>query len=90
MQRAARLIRQAISKRPGELLFFQKRKTWQLKILNLMRKENKPILYACHDEEDGAWQFLAGEPVEEKDVMVVGLEEVVEYDPTIKPMRLGT
>jgi hypothetical protein len=49
-------------------------------------KENKPILYVCHDEEDGAWQFLPGEPVEEKDAMVVALEEVIKHDPTINEL----
>jgi hypothetical protein len=49
-------------------------------------KENKPILYVCHDEEDGAWQFLTGEPVEEKDSMVVALEEIIEHDPTINEL----
>jgi hypothetical protein len=50
-------------------------------------KERKPILYVCHDEEDEAWQFLPGELVEEKDAMVVTLEEVIEHDPTINELH---
>lgn len=48
--------------------------------------QGKPILYVCHDDEDGAWQFLIGEPVEEKDIMVVALEEIVNHDPTLNEL----
>ena len=48
--------------------------------------DNIPILYVCHEEEDGAWQFLTGEPVEEKDSMIVALEEILEHDPTINEL----
>ena len=50
-------------------------------------KENRQILYVTHDEEDGAWQFLPGEPVEARDVMIVCLEEVVIHDPTINELH---
>lgn len=49
-------------------------------------KEGKPILFVSHDEEDGAWQFLTGEPAELKDLMVVALEQVVKLDPTINDL----
>ncbi len=49
-------------------------------------REGKPILYVCHDEEDGAWQFLTGESVEEKDSMVVALEEIIQHDSTINEL----
>jgi hypothetical protein len=41
-----------------------------------------PILRVCHDEEDGAWQFLTGDPLPcKKEWMLVALEEVVKVDP---------
>jgi len=48
--------------------------------------EHKPILFVCHDGDDGAWQFLPGEPVEIKDAMIVTLEEMVEFDPTVNDL----
>ena len=42
-----------------------------------------PILWVSHDEDDGSWQFHTGELVEVEDAMVVGLEEIVERDPTV-------
>ena len=49
-------------------------------------RQQKPVLYVSHDEEDGAWQFLTGEPVEEKDSMIVLLEEMIAHDPTINEL----
>jgi hypothetical protein len=43
----------------------------------------KPILYVVHDDDDGAWQFLTGEPVAQEDAMVVGLSTVVRHDPSV-------
>ena len=48
--------------------------------------EKKPIRYVSHDKEDGAWQFLTGEPVEEKDLMIVSLEEITNHDPTLNDL----
>lgn len=48
--------------------------------------ENKPILYVVHDEEDGSWQFLTGEPVSEDDVIIVALEQVVKKDVTVNEL----
>ncbi|HEX8349015.1 MAG TPA: DUF4262 domain-containing protein [Hymenobacter sp.] len=49
-------------------------------------KEDKPILRVRHDADDGAWQFLTGEPVTTDDIMLVALEEVVKLDPTINSL----
>jgi len=47
----------------------------------------QPILYASHDDEDGAWQFHTGVAgASEGDAMVVSLSEVVEHDPTIRQL----
>lgn len=42
-----------------------------------------PIVYVGHDEEDGAWQFLASTGGDLHKAMVVLLSEVCEVDPTI-------
>ena len=47
---------------------------------------NKPILFVSHNNEDGAWQFLTGENVSVSDVMIVGIEEIVEHDPTLNEL----
>jgi hypothetical protein len=43
----------------------------------------RPILIVNHDTEDGAWQFLTGEPLNMKDAMLVSLSEIVRLDPTV-------
>ena len=44
------------------------------------------IGYVSHDEEDGGWQFLeldrSGKS--EDDAMIVALNEIIEFDPSIK------
>lgn len=43
-----------------------------------------PILRVCHDEEDGAWQFLTGGPLpSQKEWMLVALEEIAKVDPSV-------
>ena len=46
-------------------------------------QEEKPILYVSHDEDDHGWQFLSGEEFKEEDAFVVGLEEIVQLDPSV-------
>ena len=43
------------------------------------------IASVSHDDEDGSWQFHNSEPgaVEEGDIMLVGLQEVVQRDESI-------
>lgn len=43
-----------------------------------------PILLVTHDEEDGAWQFLTGQPVTMDQSMIVALHEVYAVDPTLR------
>jgi len=49
-------------------------------------QRRKPVLFVCHDSEDGSWQFLAGEPVKSADAMLVALKEVVDLDPTLREL----
>jgi hypothetical protein len=42
------------------------------------------IHYACHDEDDGAWQFHGSSgPMQESEARVVGLMPIVEQDATV-------
>ena len=45
-----------------------------------------PILRVCHDADDGAWQFLHGGPVSEKDAALVGLGRMLERDPSLREL----
>ena len=42
-----------------------------------------PILLVHHHEEDGAWEFLTVEAFDMADVIVVGLEEIVQMDSSV-------
>ena len=44
-----------------------------------------PIVYVSHDADDGAWQFHSrnGAPGQELDARVVGLQTILELDPSI-------
>ncbi len=44
------------------------------------------VLLVCHDEEDGAWQFLDGENVFEDDGVAVRLGEMVQFDPSLREL----
>jgi len=46
-------------------------------------KREKPILLVQHDDEDGSWQFLTGEPFDISDAKIVGLGEIAKLDPSI-------
>jgi hypothetical protein len=43
----------------------------------------KPILLVSRDEEDGDWQFLTGEAFNMADAMLVGLQTIVNLDPSV-------
>jgi hypothetical protein len=43
---------------------------------------NSPIIYVLHDDE-GNWTFLSADTIEESDAMVVSLEEIIEFDPSV-------
>ncbi|QYY36285.1 DUF2185 domain-containing protein [Ruficoccus sp. ZRK36] len=44
---------------------------------------SKPILLVCHDEDDGAWQFLDDTELDADQAMLVSLHEVFNVDSTI-------
>jgi len=51
-------------------------------------KYGQPILYVCHDEDDGTWQFLCGKFHNADEAMVVGLESVYHHDPSISTIAV--
>jgi len=42
-----------------------------------------PIIYIVHDDDD-EWQFLGGQQVEEKHLMIVSLKNILDYDKSIE------
>ena len=52
-------------------------------------KNNKTVTYVSHDQEDGAWQFFSNDTFDdyEKVAKIVGFNEILEHDPTIKPLK---
>jgi len=46
-------------------------------------EDGRPILYVSHDEDDGSWQFLSGDPFSTEDALVVALHEIVEHDQSV-------
>lgn len=45
----------------------------------------EPILVVCHEEDDGAWQFIGG-PWEDEDLIIICLEHAVERDPSVREL----
>lgn len=46
--------------------------------------DSSPILYACHYEEDGAWEFLGAEKeISDEDYRIVSLEEIIDMDSSV-------
>ncbi|GIO15372.1 hypothetical protein J19TS2_49270 [Cohnella xylanilytica] len=46
----------------------------------------RPILYVTHDEDDGMWQFLDGDPVSEEEAAIVSLGEIVGRDSSLSQL----
>lgn len=45
--------------------------------------DGEPILHISHDKEDHGWQFFGLQKADLADAAVVGLEEIVNHDPTV-------
>lgn len=54
-------------------------------LARILRGES-PLRLVSHDGDDGCWQFLDGEHVFEEDAVVVGLGEMVQFDPTLREL----
>ena len=49
---------------------------------NILNKK-ADMLLVFHDEDDGMWQFLEDGDIDESDALIVGLNEMIENDPSI-------
>ena len=51
-------------------------------------KRERPILYASHEKEDGAWQFLCGQNDHDvANAKIISLKQATEIDPTINDLH---
>lgn len=66
----------------SDWLFAEPRNVATFTVRQIMQ-DREPILLVCHDEEDGAWQFLPASDVSMSDALLVSLESVVKLDPTV-------
>lgn len=48
---------------------------------------DKGILLVSHDADDGMWQFLDGNTVDEKDALILSLQEIVQIDCTVNDIH---
>lgn len=58
-----------------------------LAVITLKRivKGRAPVLYVVRDDE-GGWQFLDGDDCTEDDAAIVGLDEIIAHDPTLREL----
>lgn len=56
-------------------------------ICDHVANKERPIPYACHDGDDGSWQFLCGQDDHnESNAKVISLKNVTEIDETINDL----
>ncbi len=49
--------------------------------------KTRPVLYATHESEDGAWQFLCGHlGHDNSNIKIISLKQATEIDPTINDL----
>lgn len=65
---------------------FEEKRNVAVFTLKQIIHSNKPILFVSHNIEDGAWQFLTGKTTSVDDAVVVGLEEIVKHDQSLKEL----
>ncbi|WP_042203229.1 hypothetical protein [Paenibacillus camerounensis] len=53
-----------------------------LTLEKIMNRES-PVLYVTHDAEDGMWQFLDGNKINEEEARLLSLMEMVNIDSTL-------
>jgi len=70
----------------GSWVFNEKRNVMVLTTKRVINNEEH-IRSVFHDEEDGMWQFMDGTDVTEDNVVIVGLEEIVDIDKSIEEVH---
>jgi hypothetical protein len=69
----------------------KKRKPWSFEdpenvaVITLKKiiKQESSVLYVTHDDEDGTWQFLDGDEVNEEEACLLSLIQMVNLDPSL-------
>lgn len=88
LKRGIKMIKKLFSfkKKVVNFPFYDAPNTATIVCCHVLDKE-KPILYASHDEEDGIWQFLCGEPHDNDEARLIALEEAFEIDNSIGELK---
>ncbi|MBQ5560303.1 MAG: hypothetical protein IIT46_11115 [Lachnospiraceae bacterium] len=47
----------------------------------------KPILLVSHDFEDGMWEFLDSEKLDENEACIVSLDEIIKLDDSLRVLH---
>lgn len=68
-----------------EFKFSDDKNTMVITTKNIIQKK-KDIKLVSHDEDDGMWEFLDGEEVDEKSAAIVSLFEMVLIDNSINEL----
>ncbi len=83
----SQVVRPSNQDRQGEPWMFTDPRDVAVFTTTQVVRHRLPILHVSHDYGDGAWQFHTGASrVSSDDLMVVGLDEMVEHDPTIREL----
>lgn len=65
--------------------FLEPRNTLVITTQNIIKKSAK-VLIVSHDEDDGMWEFLDGDMVDENNAAIVSLEEMICMDDSINEL----
>lgn len=65
--------------------FLEDQNTMVITQKSILNRE-KDILLVSHDEDDGVWQFLDGEDVNEEEAAIVSLFEIVKLDDSVNEL----
>ncbi|MGN7721853.1 DUF4262 domain-containing protein [Chitinophaga sp. 22620] len=76
-------FKQPLLDRNMDFKFFEERNTTVFTTERALKGD--PVLYVYHDE-DGAWQFHTTPAPAEKDIKIVGLEEITRLDPSLNEL----
>ena len=65
--------------------FLEEKKTMVITTKNIIN-QIKDITFVSHDDEDGMWEFLDGDEVDETNAAIVSLFEIVQLDNSINEL----
>lgn len=76
------LFKNRVSEMNINWIFPDPEQTEVITLDRILRGES-PLRLVTHDEDDDSWQFLDGEHVFEEDAVVLSLEQMVQFDPSL-------